>query len=148
MFIVLFTEQTYNHAWYVYSKRCVRLGMYIQRDVFVFNSWNTKEYYISPVRVHRLHPYRQCSVNTKVGLQGWELTMTFCCSFLRKPFSVIAQCRYILSVLVPVYFLCQPRLGDKLRGRSRGGGTPEGQNPPPFWGTPKLHKEGKKTSRM
>ena len=28
------------------------------------------------------------------------------------------------------------------RGGSRGGG-PGGQDPPPFWGTPKLHKEGK-----
>ena len=30
-----------------------------------------------------------------------------------------------------------------------GGGGPGGQDPPPpFWGTPKLHKEGKNVSRM
>ena len=32
------------------------------------------------------------------------------------------------------------------RGGSRGGG-PWGQDPPPFWGAPKLHKEVKKTLR-
>ena len=36
-----------------------------------------------------------------------------------------------------------------LRGGSKGGGRPWGQEPPPpFWGTPKLHKEGKNVVRM
>ena len=29
-------------------------------------------------------------------------------------------------------------------GGGGGRGGPGGQDPPPFWGTPKLHKEGKK----
>ena len=34
---------------------------------------------------------------------------------------------------------------DPDRGGSRGGGDLGGHDtPPPFWGTPKLHKEGKK----
>ena len=33
------------------------------------------------------------------------------------------------------------------QGRIQGGGGPGGQDPP-FWGTPKLHKEGKNGARM
>ena len=35
-----------------------------------------------------------------------------------------------------------------FRGRSRGGGGPGGPDPPPFWGTHKLHKEGKNVARV
>ena len=37
-------------------------------------------------------------------------------------------------------------LGSRYRGGSSGGGGLGGQAPHPFWGTSKLHKEGKKRS--
>ena len=44
------------------------------------------------------------------------------------------------------YILCMKRV---TTGADPGGGGPGGQDPsPPFWGTPKLHKEGKNVARM
>ena len=37
---------------------------------------------------------------------------------------------------------------DLIQGRIQGGGPGGQDSPPPFWGTPKLHKEGKNVARV
>ena len=47
-------------------------------------------------------------------------------------------------VQTPFPIILDPPMVSDVRGRSRGGGGGSWGSGPPFWGTPKLHKEGKK----
>ena len=47
------------------------------------------------------------------------------------------------SFSLPHAHLITDNIRRRIQGRIQGGGGPGGQDPP-FWGTPKLHKEGKK----
>ena len=57
----------------------------------------------------------------------------------------------ILTLIKVILYFTTKHLHEQYRGGSRGGSWGSGPPPPlppPFWGTPKLHKEGKNGARM
>ena len=61
--------------------------------------------------------------------------------FIFSPFYYSVRCFRYEMYGVEVYLLV-------FRGGSRGGGSWGSGPPPPFWGTPKLHKEEKNVARV